>query len=195
MTYTVHTENLGGFTINIFQETDIIPPNEFCDDNAATIYTKHNRYFAIGQDLSDIDGEYIAKEAREAGGVVMPLYAYVHSGVAFSVSPFSCRWDSGQAGFVIMTAKSIIDEYGALNDETKQKAVEYITSVVNMWNDYYSGNVYGYDILDSKGDILDACGMFYGDYDAPGGCLQAAREAAEYHTKQALPLFACAGLI
>lgn len=31
-----------------------------------------------------------------------PIYAYIHGGIAFSASPFSCSWDSGVAGFVTL---------------------------------------------------------------------------------------------
>jgi len=32
-----------------------------------------------------------------------PVYAYVHSGVDLSLSPFSCPWDSGQSGVIFIS--------------------------------------------------------------------------------------------
>lgn len=47
-----------------------------------------------------------------------PLYAYVHSNVAFSMQPFSCQWDSGQAGFVYTKKKNNITDK-QINDRIK----------------------------------------------------------------------------
>ena len=33
----------------------------------------------------------------------LPVYAYDHSGIALSCTPFSCRWDSGQVGYIVVT--------------------------------------------------------------------------------------------
>ena len=57
--------------------------------------------------------------------------------------------------------------------------------LIQEWNDYLSGNVYGYVVEDERGEHLDSCWGFYGDYNADGGCLSEARTAAKVHNSKA----------
>jgi hypothetical protein len=56
-------------------------------------------------------------------GIYLPLYLYDHSGITMSYKPFGCRWDSGQVGFIYMTAQDIKKEYGSDTPENRLKAM------------------------------------------------------------------------
>jgi len=82
------------------------------------------------------------------------------------------RWDVSLLGAVFV-AKS---EW-----KTRAKAEEAARGFVSSWNDYLSGNVYGFTVETMDGEYLDSCWGFYGDYDKDGGALHEARSVADGH--------------
>lgn len=99
-----------------------------------------------------------------------PVYAYVHSGSKISTSPFSCPWDSGLSGVVY------IDEGKEGDFSDVDDALE---CTIKEFNDYLSGNVWGYEIFDvnSLGEetYLSSCYGFIG-YITECGIIPAIRE-------------------
>jgi len=181
MSDEAHTEEYKGLKIRIQQDEDAQSPEDW--EPMGTIYTNHNRYFAIGIDLNKIEDEEAA-EVRSNGAESLAIYAYVHSGVALSTSPFNCRFDSGQCGFITMTKEKIISEYGDDSEASREKARGYMKGEIENWNTYLSGNIYGYIVEDKNGNELDSCWGYYGDYDGAGGALIEARSVADYHAKK-----------
>lgn len=53
--------------------------------------------------------------------VILPVYMYDHGDLAFSTSPFACRWDSGQVGFIFATREDI-----------KQLGIKRVTAQVRV---------------------------------------------------------------
>ncbi len=49
--------------------------------------------------------------------VILPLYLYDHGGITMSTGPFSCRWDSGQVGWIYAEKKKFIEETGYTETE------------------------------------------------------------------------------
>lgn len=170
MTYTEHTEEYKGFTIRIEQDTDAQSPADW--DQVATIYTRHSRNFAIGE-----NGGYEPAEGDES----LPIYAYVHGVIALSTTPFSCSWDSRKAGCIVMTRAKIISEYGDDSEASREKARSLMRAEVQAWADYHEGNVWGFVVEDAEGNHLDSCWGFYGDYNAEGGALHEARSIADWY--------------
>jgi hypothetical protein len=88
----------------------------------------------------------------------LPLYTYEHGNITMATTPFSCRFDSGQVGFIYMTKQDaekeqIKDPYHILECEVK------------IYADYISGQTYGAMILDSEGDVIDSQFGYIGDTD------------------------------
>ena len=92
---------------------------------------------------------------------IFAVSAYIHSGVVLSLeSTFpsdSYGWDTSHVGAVLVRKSEFKDKAAA-----RQAALDKVTE----WNDYLSGNVWGYSIENG-----DSCSGFYGDYDVPFGCL------------------------
>ena len=42
----------------------------------------------------------------------LPLYLYDHSGITMRTTPFSCPWDSGQVGVIILEHEKVLTEFG-----------------------------------------------------------------------------------
>lgn len=183
--YQVHTEQHAGFTIKIAQDTDAQNPLEDFD-MFGTFYHWHRRGF-VGTDMSRKQEEMqeLIDRTRNAGGIIIPVFLYEHSGQTISAVPFSCPWDSGTVGVWIATPEEIRKEYDAIDDAAQAKATELIKSQIKTVDDYLTGNIYGFMIEDAEGNDVDSCWGFYGDYNAEGGALAEAKSIAEHYARKA----------
>lgn len=108
-------------------------PFTFSDTGVSFLVDKENRYFG-GLATSDAPDTPDSEE----WAFVFPLYGYVHSGQAVSLSPFSCSWDSGQIGFVGITKENLSGIFG--KDTNEEKAKEIVQSNLDALNAYLSGD-------------------------------------------------------
>ena len=100
-------------------ETDDCPPNPRTEfDNCCKMVCFHKDY-KLGDEKDYNRSDYnswdeLEKDIikQENAVIILPLYLYDHSGITISITPFSCRWDSGQVGFVYMTRESIKNDFG-----------------------------------------------------------------------------------
>jgi hypothetical protein len=152
------------YTIKLFYDEHCESPREY-DGKIGKIVAFHNRY-ELGdseKDLGDFLGsinpsdftgwdemeEYIRKHVQ---GTVFPLYLYEHSGITISMSPFSCSWDSGQIGFVVMEDSVIRENWNwkRLSKKRREQAIESLKSEFDEYRRYLEGQCYGYKIFDSE---------------------------------------------
>ena len=108
----------------------------------------------------------IRKEYNVA--ILEKVYAYSHGGMTISTSPFSCPWDSGTLGFVIITKEDLKKEFGwkvitkkRLNEESN-RLDKIIEGEVSVLDKYINGEVYGFAIENEEGEVEDSCCGFYG---------------------------------
>ena len=107
---------------------------------------------------------------------ILPLYLYDHSGITMSTSSSSCPWDSGQIGFIYVDHSKALKWFGEkeLTREFYKKVVESLRSEVQIYDDFLTGNIFGYavwkqdDELDDDdyklGGNLESCWGFYPDH-------------------------------
>jgi len=177
--HNVHTEERGLCTIHIDHDEHTHSPADWGDDGV-TLLTDHRQcyikssHFTADEARAIVSGE--SKEPKE--WYIFPVTAYIHSGVALSLSrdkyPFNDKWDSCTIGIV-----------GVRKDEAKtRKAAQKVAEGhISTWNDYLSGSVYAFTVEDSKtGELVVSCGGFYGDYEEDGGALDEARTIADVYT-------------
>jgi hypothetical protein len=114
-------------------------------------------------DREDITNEQI-KTLLEKHYIMLPLYLYDHSGITISTGRFSCPWDSGQVGFVYMSAEYAKKEWINITDEKalREKAEEIMRCEVRIYDDYLTGSVYGYNTTDWDGNDIGSCWGFFG---------------------------------
>jgi hypothetical protein len=172
----VRTETYRGYTIEIHQ--DEFPPNPREWDNLGRMLCAHRRYdlgdyleiaapgWSKGWDTwfqgwGEIE-DAIWKEFDAAA--VLPLYMYDHSGITIRTYPFSCRWDSGQIGFVYATRKDVMREFSRkrMSRKLRKKVEGILQAEVKTYDSYVRGDVYGYVIKDPREDNVDSCWGFYG---------------------------------
>lgn len=100
--------------------------------------------------------------------IMLDLYLYDHSGITMRTNSFSCPWDSGAVGFIYMTRAQITKEYGwkVLTAKRRAQIVRRLEDEVQVYDDYLTGQVYGFDIEVWDGEdwvAADSCWGFYGD--------------------------------
>jgi len=93
--------------------------------------------------------------------IIVPVYAYVHGGVALSTGSFSCPWDSGCIGIIWCTLDRAREEYGD-GAQAYDRARKCMVGEIETLDTYYRGSVYGFTIDDADGDTYDSCWGFYG---------------------------------
>ena len=139
-------------------------------DNLGTMVCFHNRY-DLGDNHNYNSDDYnsweemkkaIIKEENTA--VILPLYLYDHSGISISTGAFSCRWDSGQIGFIFVSKEKALEEFGGkiVTAKLKEKLERILDGEVETYDQYVRGDVYGFQIVDEDDDVVDSCYGFYG---------------------------------
>ena len=120
--------------------------------------------------------EAIRKEYNVA--ILKEVYAYSHGGMTISTSPFSCPWDSGTLGFVIITKEDIKENYGwkVLTKKRLDKAINFLDNIIKgeikVLDNYINGEVYGFAIENEEGEVEDSCCGFYGSDIKENGILE-----------------------
>jgi hypothetical protein len=149
-------------------------------DNLGTMVCFHNRYNLGDKHSYDADDYSGWEEMKKAilkeegrGTVILPLYLYDHSGISMSTGAFSCRWDSGQVGFILANKKSILAEFGGkiVTKKLRERIEGILEGEVETYTKYLEGDVYGFVIEDEEGEHIDSCYGFYGTDFATNGML------------------------
>ena len=112
---------------------------------------------------------------------------YEHSGITIKTTPFGCRWDSGQVGWIFISKKKVRKEYSVkrINKKLKERITEYLIGEVKTYDQYLTGDIYGYEISKiTKCDLghehteeLDSCWGFFGESE----CMKEAEGIVEYY--------------
>lgn len=173
----METVEYKGYLINIYQDTYSENPREEWN-NLGTMVCFHHRYNLGDKHELTLDEAMEHEEMLDRrGDVVLPLFLYDHSGITISTSPFSCSWDSGKVGYIYVTREKIRKEYGwkRLTKARRENIESYLRSEVETYDDYLTGNVYGYIIEHEKEKNISGCSGFYGYDREKSGLLEAAR--------------------
>jgi hypothetical protein len=171
MEHTNETRN-GNFIVRTYQEDSPESPRSW--DNLGTMVCFHNRY-NLGDkhdyNSNDYNGwDEMEKDIikRENVGVILPLYLYDHSGITMNTTGFSCNWDSGRVGFIFISKQKMLQEYGGkiVTQKLKDRVEGYLKSEVETYDQFLTGDVYGYRVFKEENGVeeeLDSCWGFYGE--------------------------------
>jgi len=85
------------------------------------------------------------------------------------MSDFGDRWDSGCVGFIFVPYSKIRQEYSVkrISRKVMERAQKCMAAELQTYDDYLTGNVYGFQVFDSPEDDneIESCWGFYGDFD------------------------------
>lgn len=107
----------------------------------------------------------------------MPLFLYDHGGITMNTCGYSCRWDSGQVGYIYTDRKTILDlnayyrnkkgkSTKVTKNNWKKAAYLWMEGEVEEYDQYLTGEVYGiieeeYDAEDDTWEETDSCWGFF----------------------------------
>ena len=143
-----------GYEVKVENDYDVEQPT----DELCQITYSSNRY-VLGHKHVDPETFNMKDMIHE------PVYAYIHSGVTISLTPFSCRWDSGQSGYIVADKAAIREEFGVkrITKKVREKVQKRFKWLVESYDAYLSGDFYWVCIEDENGDLIDSVGGIQGD--------------------------------
>jgi hypothetical protein len=173
-----------GTTLEIYNDNFPSSPREWCNVSTLIFFGKYSHLgdehdFRV-EDASNWEEQEAIIKSKLNVKHIQKVYGYSHGGLAISLEPFSCRWDSGVLGFAVVTAKNVTETQGG-KYATKSKVencVRQIGNEIKTLDQYANGEVYGFNIEYADGDS-DSCGGFFGSDIKENGILEYIGE--EYH--------------
>jgi hypothetical protein len=128
-------------------------------DNLGTMAFYHKRY-NLGDEHRFNDPEELLEwiEDNKDDIYYLPVYMYEHGNITISTSAFSCRWDSGQLGFIYIT-KQDAEKNGIT------KPYELLEHEVKVYDYYLRGDTYMAVIIDNEGEVVDSQSGYLGERD------------------------------
>lgn len=198
----ITTHEYRGCTIEIHHDDSAECPRSW-HDHETVMACWHRRYNLGDVQPSLRPDEYIKSEIPD-GSIVRPLYLYDHSGITMSLGRFSCPWDSGRVGIIWLSLEAARkawcpnrpnvtwDSYIKWGDKAitmREAANLVIEGDVETYDQFISGEVFGYVAKDSSGDHIDSCFGFYGhgevkwdsEHAKCGYAMQCVRELIDDH--------------
>jgi len=138
------------YEIEIHQDEDAESPDSWGNDDCFLVYD--HRDFTIKRKGFEPRELWEDGRAFINGYHVFRVNAYIHSGIVLSLGkyPFNDRWDVSTTGYVLV-------KRGKGWSWTREKASKIAESIITEWNQYLSGEVYGYN-----SEAGGCCG-FYGN--------------------------------
>ena len=157
---TIESKN---YVANIQFDTLPYDPREDAirnNDNFGTLIAFHSNYNL--SDNNDWTKEELLEHIQKEDILSLPVYMYEHSGIALRTTPFNCKWDSGQIGYIFISHANIIKWFGKLDLEQAEKN---LIAEIEEYSQYCNGEVYGYQIYkkgESCSDEVNACWGYIG---------------------------------
>lgn len=121
-------------------------------------YGKPSKYY-------DNEELILAKFHKE--NLVIPIMAYEHGGITIRAYDYGNfpdqRWDCGQLGFIYVSKDKVKAEYGNAGKRNMEKARKCLLQEIKTYDDYLTGDVYGYVIDGPEEERIDSCWGYYGE--------------------------------
>lgn len=173
----VDTIEKDGFTAKLYID-DAESPKSW--DQFGTLVTWHRNY-VFDEDGKKAFGEPsdFIEQAKREKWIYLPVFMYEHSGISLSSGSFGDPWDSGQVGFIYVTREKMKEEYEKHFKPRSWagRARKLLRVEIHTWDQYVTGDVYGYVIENEDGDHDDSCWGFYG-YEYAKAEMRAALDSA-----------------
>ena len=181
MSDVYETKEYKGYKIQIISDYYM---NSRDDDNLGTMYCFHSRY-ELG-DKHDLDREEVKEMAESGDYIALPLYLYDHSGITMNTTGFSCSFDSGCVGVIMVSKEQVRKRYSweRITKKRQEQIEKFLKDEVEIYDHCLTGNVYGYKVFQGEGEELDSCWGFYGyDFDN-NGLLEQAKGYIDYEVSR-----------
>lgn len=153
----------------MWQDVGAESPRQF--ENFGTMVCFHNRY-SLGDKTDYVASDFLGWADMREGilsdnpkAVILPLYLYDHSGITMNTTGFNCAWDSGQVGFIFAPYDRICAEFKIerITAKIRNKVMDMLRSEVETYDQYLSGEVFGFTLEDDDGEETSVGGFFGND--------------------------------
>ena len=110
----------------------------------------NSEYNVLPMDIEDYDDEEKAEERVQKwidkNLFVLPVHVYEHGGIAMSTGSFSCKWDSGQSGFIYSDKTRACDLAGKkrMSKAVEKRVYEAMKGHIKYRDALCQGQVFGY---------------------------------------------------
>lgn len=96
---------------------------------------------------------------------VAPVCTKIHSGTRVWFGGYASGWDSGIAGYYVVSKEALRERYNVKRITKKiiNRVYYEWKSLTKYWDEILNENTYGYILYDKSGDIVDSCCGFLGD--------------------------------
>jgi len=173
-----------GYKIRIMRDDSPESPREWDNRNILGTMVCWHRRHTLG-DKHDFSAPDDFREwLKENPSEVLSLYLLDHSGITMSTGSFGDPWDSGQVGWIYITHKRIREEYGKLTKKNKATARGCMEQEVKTYDDYLTGEVYGWAVIAPNGEELASCWGYFGCPDDKSYIMDEARRQVDWHLKE-----------
>lgn len=171
---------MSNFEINIYYDDDTVNPRENQENLGEILYHNRSRNILGDRATNNIEMEL---KAQSKDNVALPVFTYIHSGIAMNTTGFTCPWDSGQSGIIYATKENIRKWFNCKNvtKKTIEKVKRIFEGEIKEFAAYLNGEVYGYEIKKRNGEVVDSCWGYY-DFDF---CLNEAKSSAKFNNIKA----------
>jgi len=148
---------------NIVVDNDPVSPREFT--NFGKILYTSSRY-ALGDEQASAEEINFILNSKDY--ISLPVYVYIHSGIALNTTGFSCPWDSGMSGIIYVSKDRVREDFKKklISKKLYNIVLDILKSEVDVYGKYLNGEVYGYEIINDDGDVVDSCYGYYGSEEA-----------------------------
>lgn len=163
------TAQVGNLVLKVEFDHDVESPRDW-DGNLGKMVCWHRRH-NLGDDHRFDSPQEFKQEIHDRNAVILPLFLYDHSGITMNTTGFSCRWDSGQVGYIYALKEDIKREYGVkkVGKKLREMIEKRLISEVDVYDSYIQGNNYGFIVKDENGIEVESCwGFIGGDFTTNG---------------------------
>ena len=163
--YVYESKKVGKYTVKVVQDDN--PTNPRTEwDNLCTMVCFHRNY-NLGDMKHGFTPESIREYLEENKKTVFykPLYLYDHSGITISTGAFSCPWDSGLVGYIYVERDKFLEAFGykKMTKKAKESLEALLIGEVKDYDNYLTGNVYGYMVEEEEENCVESCWGFNGE--------------------------------
>jgi len=179
--YIYEQKKVGKYTVKVLQDDDPMNPRADCD-NLATMICFHRNYNLGDEHNYDREGMDILRKRKDI--IWLPLFLYDHSGITMNTTGFNDGWDSSCVGIIYIEKEKYRKEFNCKR-VNKKKVYNFLKADVEEYDNYLTGEVYGYIVENEAGENIDSCYGYSGNSEfALNEGIQAAQAQIRYDIKQ-----------
>lgn len=161
MSDPIETFAVGKKTVKIYPDEDPLNPRE--DAPLGTILYRKGSPYTLGDEAVEPDEMREIEQRKDV--IVLPVYAYVHSGVVLQCRDFHgqlpqghAEFDSGQSGIMYVTHEQAREVFMVkrITKALVEKIKKQMQDEVKTFGQYLNGEVFGY-VIEENGEEVDSC--------------------------------------